>query len=65
MHSRREFKFGMVVRFFLRTADCDGYRVGAESNSYDMRVSINNILHVAFGSLAMLGGLTALVTVKG
>lgn len=30
-----------------------------------MTFDINNILHVAFGSLAMLGGVTALVTVKG
>lgn len=30
-----------------------------------MTFDINNMLHIAFGSLAMLGGLTALVTVKG
>ncbi len=30
-----------------------------------MTFEINNILHVVFGSLALLGGLTALVTVKG
>jgi len=35
--------------------------IGVQRLTFD----INNILHVAFGSLAMLGGVTALVTVKG